>query len=204
MMNPQNVFNAAGTVPVGGRSHPSRQHQSWQSRRRGDHGSVAMDIPVEMIRRMGALTDYLALNTKLNVSFRPSPNLESTVMIGTGKTQIAYSHGAYIEHAKNTGSFHWLRRRRRTPLFFTGDRRENRKSGIHTPAELKVSALPTAMKRPLLQKARSVDGIEIERFLEICLLKHYDILPRRCWRETLTAASSRILLPMTSRARALP
>ena len=40
-------------------------------------GSVAMDIPVEMIKRLSALTNYLSLNTGLNIRFRPSPNLGS-------------------------------------------------------------------------------------------------------------------------------
>jgi len=41
-------------------------------------GSVAEDIPVEMIKRMSALTNYLALSTDLNIRFRPSPRNRDT------------------------------------------------------------------------------------------------------------------------------
>jgi ABC-type phosphate/phosphonate transport system substrate-binding protein len=64
--------------------------------------AMAMHILVEMIRRIGALTDYLALNTPLDVDFRPSPNLELSIDdLGTRKTQIAYlKPAAYIEAHK--------------------------------------------------------------------------------------------------------
>ena len=68
-------------------------------------GSVAMDIPVEMIKRLSALTNYLALTTNLNVRFRPSPNLGSAVDdLGKGQTQIAYlTPVAYIDARKKYG-----------------------------------------------------------------------------------------------------
>lgn len=68
-------------------------------------GSVAMDIPVEMIKRMSALTNYLALTTNLNIRFKPTPDMGSAVDdLGTGQTRIAYlTPVAYIDACRKYG-----------------------------------------------------------------------------------------------------
>ena len=54
-------------------------------------GAVAMDAPVEMIKRMTPLAEYLAQQTGYRVQFRPAPNLDTAVTdLGKGKVQIAY------------------------------------------------------------------------------------------------------------------
>ncbi len=68
-------------------------------------GSVAMDVPAEMIRRLTPLSEYISLKTGLNITFRASPNLASAVDdMGAGSTQIAYlTPVAYIEAHEKYG-----------------------------------------------------------------------------------------------------
>ena len=118
-------------------------------------GSVAMDIPVEMIRRMSALASHLALNTSLNIRFRPSPNLGSAVEdLGTGQTQIAYlTPVAYVEARKKYGVI---------PLVApTTDGRPHfalvigvkAGSGINSPEGLKGKRFAFGDEKALLQRA---------------------------------------------------
>ena len=66
-------------------------------------GSVAMDVPAEMVIRMTPLASYLSKQTGLKVEFHASPDLESAVNeLGNNTTQIAYfTPAAYMEaHTK--------------------------------------------------------------------------------------------------------
>jgi phosphonate transport system substrate-binding protein len=140
-------------------------------------GSVAMDIPVEMIRRMSALTNYLALSTDLNVRFRPAPNLGSAVAdLGGGQTQIAYlTPVAYIEAHRKYGV---------VPLVAptTGGRPHfslvigvKAGSGIASPAELKGRRFAFGDEKALLQKAAVESmGLKAGDFSASAYLKHYD------------------------------
>lgn len=140
-------------------------------------GSVAMDIPVEMIRRLGALTNYLTLTTDLDVRFRPSPNLGSAVDdLGKGQTQIAYlTPVAYIDAHKKYGVI---------PLVApTADGRPHFSlvigvkagSGIKTLADLKGKRFAFGDEKALLQRA-SVEsmGLKPSDFSSFAYLKHYD------------------------------
>ena len=140
-------------------------------------GSVAMYIPVEMIKRMSALTNHLALSTNLNVRFRPSPNLGSAVEdLGTGQTQIAYlTPVAYIEARKKYGVI---------PLVApTADGRPHFSlvigvkagSGINTPAGLKGKRFAFGDEKALLQRAAVESmGLKSSDFSTFAYLKHYD------------------------------
>jgi len=140
-------------------------------------GSVATDIPVEMIKRMSALTNHLALSTNLNVRFRPSPNLGSAVEdLGTGQTQIAYlTPVAYIEARKKYGVI---------PLVApTADGRPHFSlvigvkagSGINTPAGLKGKRFAFGDEKALLQRAAVESmGLKSSDFSTFAYLKHYD------------------------------
>jgi len=136
-----------------------------------------MDIPVEMIKRMSALTNHLALNTPLNVRFRPSPNLGSAVEdLGTGQTQIAYlTPVAYIDARKKYGVI---------PLVApTVDRRPHfalvigvkAGSGISSPEELKGKRFAFGDEKALLQRAAVGSmGLKSADFASFAYLKHYD------------------------------
>lgn len=140
-------------------------------------GSVAMDIPVEMIKRMSALSNYLALQTGLNLRFRPSPNLDSAVDdLGAGRTQVAYlTPVAYIEARKKYGV---------VPLAApTSNGRPHLSlvivtkagSGIDKPAQLKGKRFAFGDEKALLQKAAVASmGLTAGDFSEFAYLKHYD------------------------------
>jgi phosphonate transport system substrate-binding protein len=140
-------------------------------------GSVAMDIPVEMIKRMNALTNYLVLNTKLNVSFRPSPNLESTIDdLGTGKTQIAYlTPVAYIEARKKYGVIPLVAPTTQGRPYFSLVIGVKTGSGINATAELKGKRFAYGDEKALLQKAAVESmGLKSSDFSKFAYLKHYD------------------------------
>ena len=140
-------------------------------------GSVAMDIPVEMIKRMSVLTNHLALNTNLNVRFRPSPNLGSAADdLGTGQTQIAYlTPVAYIEARRKYGVI---------PLAApTADGRPHfalvigvkAGSGISSPDGLKGKRFAFGDEKALLQRAAVESmGLKSGDFSAFAYLKHYD------------------------------
>ncbi len=140
-------------------------------------GSVAMDIPVEMIKRMSALSNYLSLQTGLNVRFRPSPNLGSAVDdMGAGHTQIAYlTPVAYIEAHKKYGAVplvapttHGKPHLSLVIVVKTG-------SGIDKPAQLKGKRFAFGDEKALLQKAAVASmGLTTGDFSDFAYLKHYD------------------------------
>jgi len=140
-------------------------------------GSVAMDIPVEMIRRMSALTNYLALSTNLNIRFRPSPNLGSAVEdLGTGQTQIAYlTPVAYIEARRKYGVIPLVAPTIQGRPYFSLVIAVKAGSGIGTPAELKGRRFAFGDEKALLQRAAVESmGVKLTDFSRFAYLKHYD------------------------------
>ena len=140
-------------------------------------GSVAMDIPVEMIKRMSALTNYLALSTNLNIRFRPSPSLGSAVEdLGTGQTQIAYlTPVAYIEARKKYGVVPLVAPTTQGRPHFSLVIGVKAGSGINTPAELKGKRFAFGDQKALLQRAAVASmGLGLHDFSNIAYLKHYD------------------------------
>ncbi|NDP48136.1 MAG: PhnD/SsuA/transferrin family substrate-binding protein [Sulfuriferula multivorans] len=140
-------------------------------------GSVAMDIPVEMIKRMSALTNYLALSTNLNIRFRPSPSLGSAVEdLGTGQTQIAYlTPVAYIEARKKYGVIPLVAPTTQGRPYFALVIGVKAGSGINTPAELKGKRFAFGDQKALLQRAAVASmGLGLHDFSNFAYLKHYD------------------------------
>ena len=140
-------------------------------------GSVAMDIPVEMIKRMSALTNYLALSTNLNIRFRPSPNLGSAVEdLGTGQTQIAYlTPVAYIEARKKYGVIPLVAPTAQGRPSFSLVIGVKAGSGINAPAELKGKRFAFGDEKALLQRAAVASmGLTATDFSNFAYLKHYD------------------------------
>ena len=140
-------------------------------------GSVAMDIPVEMIKRMSALTNYLALSTNLNIRFRPSPNLGSAVDdLGTGQTQIAYlTPVAYIEARRKYGVIPLVAPTIQGRPYFSLVIAVKAGSGIVTPAELKGRRFAFGDEKALLQRAAVESmGVKLTDFSRFAYLKHYD------------------------------
>lgn len=177
MMYPQKLAQAllalcmTGMAPIQAAPVPGNQAAEVTM------GSVAMDIPVEMIKRMSALTDYLGRNTKLNVSFRPSPNLDSTVDdLGSGRTQIAYlTPVAYIEARKKYGVIPLAAPTTQGRPYFSLVIGVKAGSSINTPAELKGKRFAYGDEKALLQKAAVESmGLKPSDFSKFAYLKHYD------------------------------
>ena len=140
-------------------------------------GSVAMDIPVEMIKRMSALTNYLALTTNLNIRFKPSPNLGSAVDdLGTGQTQIAYlTPVAYIDARKKYGVVPLVAPTTDGKPTFSLVIATKAGSGIKTPADLKGKRFAFGDEKALLQRAAVESmGLKANDFSNFAYLKHYD------------------------------
>ncbi|MBT9538918.1 PhnD/SsuA/transferrin family substrate-binding protein [Thiobacillus sp.] len=140
-------------------------------------GSVAMDIPVEMIKRMSVLTNYLALSTQHNVRFRPSPNMGSAVDdLGKGQTQIAYlTPVAYIEAHKKYGVIPLVAPTTQGRPHFSLVIGVKAGSGITTPAMLKGKRFAFGDEKALLQKAAVESmGLVSTDFSTFAYLKHYD------------------------------
>lgn len=140
-------------------------------------GSVAMDIPVEMIKRMSVLTNHLALSTNLNVRFRPSPNLGSAVDdLGTGQTQIAYlTPVAYIEARKKYGVIPLVAPTAGGRPHFALVIGVKAGSGISSPDGLKGKRFAFGDEKALLQRAAVESmGLKSSDFSTFAYLKHYD------------------------------
>lgn len=140
-------------------------------------GSVAMDIPVEMIKRMSALTNYLALHTNLNVRFKPSPNMGSAVEdLGTGQTQIAYlTPVAYIDARRKHGVIPLVAPTTDGKPTFSLVIASKAGSGIQTAADLKGKRFAFGDEKALLQRAAVESmGLKSGDFSQFAFLKHYD------------------------------
>jgi len=177
-MKPKQVFLALLAVLLAGGTLTS----AWGAPPRArttqvTMGSVAMDIPVEMIKRMSALTNYLALSTNLNIRFRPSPNMGSAVEdLGTGETQIAYlTPVAYIDARKKYGVIPLVAPTIQGRPYFSLDIVVKAGSGIDAPAGLKGKRFAFGDEKALLQRAAVESmGVKLTDFSNFAYLKHYD------------------------------
>lgn len=140
-------------------------------------GSVAMDIPVEMIRRLSGLTRYLALNTGLNIRFRPSPNLSTAVdELGSNQTQIAYlTPAAYIDAHERFGVIPLVAPTINGRPYFSLHIVTRAGSDIRTPSDLKGKRFAFGDEKALLQKAAVASmGLNTADFSQFAYLKYYD------------------------------
>jgi phosphonate transport system substrate-binding protein len=144
-------------------------------------GSVAMDAPEAMVRRMAPLTQYLSVKTGYRVTFHASPNLGSAVYdLGNGFTQIAYlTPVAYIDAREK---FHVVPLvaplRDKAPRFHLAIV-VRKDSGIHKIADLRGKKFAFGDEKALLQRAVVVGaGIKLEELGSYAYLKHYDTIAK--------------------------
>lgn len=140
-------------------------------------GAVAMDAPIEMIKRMTPLADYLAKQTGYTVHFRPSPNMDTAIKdLGNNVVQMSFMTPiAYVTardqyqavplvtpltHGKKTFNLHVV---------------VHRDSPYKKLEELKGKRFAFGDPKAFLQPAVLLDaGIRKQDFSEVVYLKHYD------------------------------
>jgi phosphonate transport system substrate-binding protein len=140
-------------------------------------GSVAMDIPVEMIKRLTPLTQYLSKQIGITVQFRASPNLNSAVEdLGNNTTQIAYlTPAAYLEAHEKYGAIPLVNPLNKGKGTFTLMIAVAKDSPIQTIADLKGKKFAFGDKKAILQPAVVESaGIKLEEFASYDYLNHYD------------------------------
>ena len=140
-------------------------------------GSVAMDIPVEMIKRFDPLTHYLSAQTGLAVTFRPSPNLATAMTdLGMNNTQISYlTPVAYLEAHEKYQVVPLVAPTVNGKPSFSLVIAVRNTSQIKTPKELIGRSFAFGDEKALLQRATVASmGLKIEDFSKTAYLKHYD------------------------------
>jgi len=140
-------------------------------------GSVAMDIPAEMVKRLTPLTLYLSKKIGITVNFRASPNLGSAVEdLGMNNTQIAYlTPAAYLEAHEKYGAIPLVNPLNKGKGSFTLMIAVQKDSPIKTINDLRGKKFAFGDKKALLQPAVVISsGIKLEEFASYDYLNHYD------------------------------
>lgn len=140
-------------------------------------GAVAMDAPIEMIKRMTPLADYLAKETGYVVRFRPAPNLLTAVKdLGDNTVQIAYlTPMAYITAHEQYQAIPLVTPLTRGKSTFNLLVVVHRDSPYKKLADLVGKRFAFGDPKAYLQPAVLLDaGVRREDFSEVAYLKHYD------------------------------
>ncbi len=140
-------------------------------------GSVAMDVPAEMVKRLTPLTKYLSKETGLTVNFRASPNLDTAVEdIGKNITQIAYlTPAAYLEAREKYAVVPLVNPLSKGKSTFTLVIAVQKNSPIKAMSDLKGKKFAFGDKKAKLQPAVVVSsGFKLESFASYDYLNHYD------------------------------
>lgn len=140
-------------------------------------GSVAMDVPAAMVKRLAPLAKYLSSQTGYNVMFRASPNLDSAVEdLGLGHTQLAYlTPVAYIEAHEKYGAAPLVSPLTHGKSTFNLVIAVRKDSPIRTVRDLHGKKFAFGDEKALLQPAVVMGaGIKLEDFASYAYLKHYD------------------------------
>ncbi len=148
-----------------------------QSAKQVQLGSVAMDIPAEMVRRLTPLTNYLSSQTGLKVNFHASPNLNTAVEdLGLNTTQIAYlTPAAYLEAHEKYGVIPLVNPLNKGKGTFTLMVAVQKDSPIQNMNDLKGKKFAFGDKKAKLQPAVVVSsGFKLEDFSSYDYLNHYD------------------------------
>lgn len=140
-------------------------------------GSVAMDIPAEMVKRLTPLTKYLSSKTGLIVNFHASPNLDTAVEdLGMNTTQIAYlTPAAYLEAHEKYAAIPLVNPLNKGKGTFTLIIAVHKDSPIKTISDLRGKKFAFGDKKAKLQPAVVESaGIKLEEFASYDYLNHYD------------------------------
>lgn len=144
-------------------------------------GSVAMDIPAEMHKRLKPLTEYLTKELGVPVNLRLSPNMGSAIKeIAEGKVDFAYLTPVAYTKSHAQGNTRLIAK---TATDGMGTFRlmisVRNDSPLKSVDDLKGKVFAFGDKAALLQRAVVVGaGIRLEDFSEYKFLGHYDNIAR--------------------------
>lgn len=144
-------------------------------------GSVAMDIPAAMNKRLKPLTDYLSKTLGRPVALRLSPNMPSAIRsVADNEVQLAYLTPVAYLRAHAAGGSRLLVK---TVTNHTGLFRlmivVREDSPIHTVQQLAAKSFAFGDRAALLQRAVVVGaGMPLERLGSYKFIGHYDNIIR--------------------------
>ena len=144
-------------------------------------GSVAMDIPAAMHKRLKPLTQYLSKELGQSVLLKLSPNMGAAIKeVADKKVTLAYlTPVAYLKAHKQGGAKIIVKTVTKGKASFQLMIVVKKDSPIKTVADLKGKTFAFGDKRALLQRAAVVGaGIKIEDFSEYKFIGHYDNIAR--------------------------
>ena len=141
-------------------------------------GSVAMDTPAVMHRKLTPLAEYLTAKTGLTVEFKPNLNLKAAVDdIANGVTSISYlTPIAYVDaHDKNPKVIPLAAPLTHGIADFTLVIAVEKDSGIRNVGDLKGKSFAYGDPKALVQKAVVLrSGAKDAEFSKVAHLNHYD------------------------------
>lgn len=144
-------------------------------------GSVAMDIPAQMHKRLTPLTKYLSKELDVPITLRLSPNMGAAInAAATGQVDIAYlTPVAYLKAREKGGAQLVAKTVTKGKASFQLMIVVRDDSPYKVVADLKGKSFAFGDKRALLQRATVVSsGITLEDFSEYKFLGHYDNIAR--------------------------
>lgn len=144
-------------------------------------GSVAMDIPAIMHKRLKPLIQYLSKRLDRPVSMKLSPNMGAAINeVADKKVDLAYlTPVAYLKAHKKGGARLVAKTVTNGKASFQLMIVVRQDSPIKTVADLKGKRFAFGDKRALLQRAAVVGaGIKMEEFSEYKFIGHYDNIAR--------------------------
>ena len=144
-------------------------------------GSVAMDIPAVMHKRLKPLTKYLSKRLSKKVVLKLSPNMGSAIKnIATGTVDISYLTPVAYLRAHKKGNAQLIAKtvtKGKASFKLMIVVKEN--SPIKSIEDLKGKSFAFGDERALLQRATVVgSGIKLEQFKEYKFIGHYDNIAR--------------------------
>ena len=144
-------------------------------------GSVAMDIPAVMHKRLKPLTQYLSKELDQPVLLKLSPNMGAAINeVADKKVTLAYlTPVAYLKAHKKGGAKIVAKTVTKGKASFQLMIVVKEDSPIKTVADLKGKTFAFGDKRALLQRAAVVGaGIKMEDFSDYKFIGHYDNIAR--------------------------
>jgi len=144
-------------------------------------GSVAMDIPAEMHKRLKPLTQYLSKALNRNISLHLSPNMGVAIQDTIkGNVDLSYlTPVAYLKARAKSKAEILVKTVTNGKASFQLMIVVRQNSGIKNVADLKGKTFAFGDKRALLQRAAVVGaGLELNQLKDMKFLGHYDNIAR--------------------------